>query len=216
MRLAIGPTNPAKIEAAAVSPFRLALGDRFDSLAPALRRHYGLGAGDMLVISGEMRAWNQLAFVQRLLSFTPLPGERIPVRVEHRLVQDADGVWGMAWARAFAHPLRPFGSYTLTKPSRRPGPYVVDFFNQPATVGLTLRLDVEEDGRVLRMTSDGPQYAVLGRRRLPLPPGARLRVDGLERALDDGGLETEIAISHPVFGRLFGYSGITRIQNSEF
>ena len=44
-----------------------------------------------------------------------------------------------------------------------------------------------------------------------MAPGARLRVDALERVLDDGGLASEIAIRHPLFGRLFGYSGITRI-----
>ncbi len=157
-----------------------------------------------------MTAWNRLAFAQRLLSFMPVPGAGIPVRVEHRLIEDADGAWGLEWRRRFAHPRRPFGSYTLTKTARRPGPYVIDFFNQPATVGLTLRLDIEEGGRALRMTSDGPQYAVLGRRLLPLPPGARLRVDALERVLDDGGLASEIAIRHPLFGRLFGYSGVTR------
>lgn len=180
-------------------------------LAPELRRHYDLSVGQVLVIEGVMTAWNRLAFAQRLLSFMPVPGEGIPARVEHRLVADADGAWGLEWRRRFAHPRRPFGSYTLTKPARRPGPYVIDFFNQPATVGLTLRLDIEEDGCALRMTSDGPQYAVLGRRLLPLPPGARLRVDALERVLDDGGLASEIAIRHPLFGRLFGYSGITRI-----
>ncbi len=195
----------------AISPFRVALGADFDRLAPELRWHYDLSVGQVLVIEGTMTAWNRLAFAQRLLSFMPVPGEGIPVRVEHRLVEDADGAWGLEWRRRFAHPRRPFGSYTLTKSARRPGPYVIDFFNQPATVGLTLRLDIEDGGRALRMTSDGPQYAVLGRRLLPLPPGARLRVDALERVLDDGGLASEIAIRHPLFGRLFGYSGITRI-----
>ncbi|MEO6060552.1 MAG: DUF4166 domain-containing protein [Thermoflexales bacterium] len=196
---------------ARVSPFRAALGADFDTLAPELRRHYDLSVGQTLVIEGAMSAWNRLAFAQRLLSFMPVPGDGIPVRVGHRLIEDTDGAWGLEWRRRFDHPLRTFGSYTLTKPARRPGPYVIDFFNQPATFGLTLRLDIEEGGRALRMTSDGSQYAVLGRRLLPLPPGARLRVDALERVLDDGGLASEIGIRHPLFGRLFGYSGITRI-----
>jgi hypothetical protein len=131
---------------AGISPFRVALGEDFDMLAPELRRHYDLSVGQVLVIDGVMTAWNRLAFAQRLLSFMPVPGEGIPVRVEHRLVEDADGAWGLEWRRRFAHPRRPFGSYTLTKPARRPGPYVIDFFNKPATVGLTLRLDIEDAG----------------------------------------------------------------------
>lgn len=194
-----------------LSPFRIALGERFNTLAPELQRHYDPPLGATVIITGEMRAWNRLAFAQRLLAFTPLPGDAIPVRVIHRLAQAPDGGWGLEWERAFAHPRRPFGSYTLTTVARRPGPYVIDFFNRPATVGLTLRLDVEAAGRALRMTSDGPQYAVAGRRLLPLPPGMRLRVDGLERVLADGALETEIVIRHPLFGRLFGYGGVTRL-----
>lgn len=195
----------------AVSPFRLALGGQFNTLALALRQHYDPPPGASLAIAGEMRAWNRLAFAQRLLPFTPVPGEAIPVRVTHRLVSTPGRGWGLEWERAFAHPRRPFGSYTLTTLARRPGPYVIDFFNRPASVGLTLRLDVEAGGRALRMTSDGPQYAVAAGRLLPLPPGMRLRVDGLERALDDGALETEIVVSHPLVGRLFGYRGVTRL-----
>lgn len=193
--------------AAQFPTFRAALGADFDHLAPVLRGHYDLGPGDEIVIRGRMRAWSRFPWLRLFLPFMPIPAESIDVVVRNRGVLDR-GEMCYEWVRHFTYtsPARTLESYTLTRPA--PGPKcVLDTFNRPANIAVTLGLEVLEDGTVLRQTNAGPQFALFGARRLALPGLFHVQTVATERALDERTIHTDVVISQRLLGRMFGYSG---------
>jgi hypothetical protein len=185
--------------------FRAALGPAFDRLAPALRRHYDLAAGETVVVRGRMRAWSRFPWLRLFLPFMPIPAESVEVTVHNRGLLDR-GELCYEWVRLFAYPGRTLESYTLTRPA--PGSArVLDTFNRRANIAVTLSLDVLDDGAALRQVNAGPQFALFGARRLPLPPFAHVHTVAVERAVDERTVHTEVTISHPLLGRMFGYEG---------
>jgi hypothetical protein len=190
------------------SLFRAALGPAFDRLAPVLQRHYDLLPGQEVVIEGRMDAWNRYPFARAVIPFMPVPGVGIPVRVLNRGLLDAGEVC-YEWKREFQNPNGTAMSYTLTRPAPPAGhlPCVLDTFNQPPNIGVTLGLEVLEDGKVLKQVNAGPQYALNNGRRIALPTPFQVNSIAIERAMDDRTLHTEVVISHAIFGKMFGYSG---------
>jgi hypothetical protein len=194
------------------SLFRTALGDDFEQLAPVLQRHYDLAPDQEVVVEGAMEAWNRFPWARALAAFMPIPAERVPVRVLNRGVMDAGQVC-YEWQREFLYPGRTVTSYTLTRPDRAGQPArVLDTFNRPANIGLTLALTVRDAGRVLVQVTAGPQYLIRGGRYVPLPRLLHIYSLAEERALDDDRIYTEVTVSHPLFGRLFGYRGELRVS----
>jgi len=201
--LSTSPVSPC-------SPFRVALGADFDRLAPALRRHYDLSAGAAVVVRGRMRAWSRFPWLRLFLPFMPIPAESVDVTVHNRGLLDR-GESCYEWVRLFAYPGRTLESYTLTRPA--PGPArVLDTFNRRANIAVTLGLEVLDAGAVLRQFNAGPQFALFGRRRLPLPSFAHVHTVAVERALDERTVHTDVVVSHPVLGRMFGYEGTLTID----
>jgi hypothetical protein len=86
-------------------------------------------------------------------------------------------------------------------------PCVLDTFNQPPNIGVTLGLEILEDGKALKQVNAGPQYALNNGRRIALPTPFQVNSIAIERAMDDRTIHTEVVISHAIFGKLFGYSG---------
>lgn len=198
--------------AAHIPTFRAALGAEFDTLVPVLRRHYDLGPGDEIVIRGRMRAWSRFPWLRLFLPFMPIPADAIDVVVHNRGVLDRDEMC-YEWVRHFtyANPARTLESYTLTRPA--PGPQcVLDTFNRPANIAVTLGLEVLEGGAVLRQTNAGPQFALFGARRLALPGFFHVRTVATERALDEHTVHTDVVISQRLLGRMFGYSGELKVD----
>ena len=194
------------------STFRAALGSDFDLLAPVLRRHYDLAPGEALTIRGRMRAWSRFPWLRLFLPFMPIPAESIDVTVHNRGVLDRGEVC-YEWVRLFAYPNRTLESYTLTRPA--PGrACVLDTFNRPANIGVTLGLSVAEGGAVLRQENAGPQYAIFGARRLALPSFLHVGTTATERALDANTIRTEVVIRQRFVGPLFGYAGDLEVQSS--
>ena len=189
------------------SLFRTALGATFDRLAPVLRRHYDLAPDQEAVIQGTMETWNRFAWARPLAPFMPIPGRQVPVYVRNRGLVDGGEVC-YEWQREFRYPGGVVASYTLTRPARDGRPArVLDTFNRPPNIGLTLALEVSADGQALRQTTDGPQFLIRGERYVALPRFFGIHSVAVERAVDERTIHTEVVVSHPVFGRMFGYSG---------
>ncbi len=191
------------------SPFRRALGARFETLAPVLRRHYDLGPGQALTIEGRMDAWNRYPALRAAIPFMPVPARDVRVVVDHCGVLDA-GELCFEWRRAFYNPGGVAHSHTLTRPlppAPNGAPRVMDVFGGRPGVGVTLALSVLESGAVLQQATHGPQYALIGARRIVLPGFARVRSLAIERAIDAQTIHTSVVISHPLLGPMFGYHG---------
>lgn len=190
------------------SLFRAALGPAFDRLAPVLQRHYDLLGDQEIVIEGRMEAWNHYAFARFAMPFMPRPGISIPVRVVNRGVVD-EGEMCYEWRREFQYSQGTVLSYTLTRSAPAMGelPCVLDTFNQPANLGVTLALDVIDGGMALKQVNAGAQYAIRNGKRLALPAPFHVNTLAIERAMDDRTIHTEVVVSHAVLGRMFGYSG---------
>lgn len=196
--------------------FRSALGETFDHLAPVLRRHYDLAPGHEVAVQGAMDAWNRLAWARAFASFMPVPGKNVPVFVRNRGLVDRGEVC-YEWDREFRNRSGISHSYTLTRPApiAKAGqatlPCVLDTFNQPANIGVTLALEVSVDGQSLKQMTVGPQYAIRGEKYVSLPGLFHIRSVAIERALDDRTIQTEVVVSHPLFGNMFGYSGVLTV-----
>lgn len=190
------------------SLFRMTLGPAFDRLAPVLQRHYDLLPDQEIVIEGRMEAWNHYAFARAVMPFMPRPGIGIPVRVVNRGVVD-DGEICYEWRREFRYSGSTVLSYTLTRPTPASGdlPCILDTFNQPANLGVTLALNVMDDGLALKQVNAGAQYAIRNGKRIALPSLFHVNTLAIERAMDDHTIHTEVVVSHAVLGRMFGYSG---------
>jgi hypothetical protein len=190
------------------SLFRAALGPAFDRLAPVLQRHYDLLPDQEIVIEGKMEAWNHYAFARVAMPFMPRPGIGIPVRVVNRGRVD-NGEMCYEWRREFRYASNTVLSYTLTRPAPALGdlPCVLDTFNQPANLGVTLGLEVLDDGMALKQVNAGAQYAIRNSKHIALPAPFHVNTLAIERAMDDRTIHTEVVVSHAVLGRMFGYSG---------
>ncbi|BCX04694.1 MAG: hypothetical protein KatS3mg053_2632 [Candidatus Roseilinea sp.] len=192
--------------------FRLALGEAFDRLAPVLQRHYDLAPGQEVIVQGTMKAWNRFAWARVLAPFMPIPAEQVPVYVRNCGVVDRGEVC-YAWHREFRYPSGVVVSYTLTRPARDGLPArVLDTFNQPPNLGITLALEVSPDGQALRQMTAGPQFLIRGERYAALPGAFHIYSIAIERAVDEHTVHTEVVVSHPVFGRIFGYNGVLRVS----
>lgn len=191
-----------------ISPYRLALGSAFDALAPSLIRHCDLSAGQTVKIEGVMDAWSRYPVLRLLIPFMPRPAKNVRVVVTNRGVLD-NGELCYETVRYFHNPDGIAESHTLTRPhADAPGkPWVLDTFNKPPNIAVSLAIASVDGGRALRMTTGGPQYALFGARRLRLPGLANVGTVAIERALDDRTIHTEVTVTHPLLGRMFGYAG---------
>ena len=202
--------------------FRSALGRDFERLAEVLQLHYDLAPGYAVRVEGEMTTWNRLGPFYALVPLSPKSG-KAHVRMFNRGLLDDHGHICFEWRREFHFADAEQSTYTLTKPvfngsaspagsieSAEDAPashHVLDTFVQFPAMAITLRLEVSQDGQTLTQTAAGPQYAQVGRLRFKIPSLFALRVVAMEQALSNQRIYTEVTISHPVLGNLFGYSG---------
>lgn len=89
---------------------------------------------------------------------------------------------------------------------------MLDTFNRPPNVAITLALEVSADGSALRQMSVGPQFVIRGTRYVALPRLLHVRSIAVERAVDEHTIHTEVVVSHPLFGQMFGYSGTLEVS----
>lgn len=197
--------------------FRYVLAGQLDRLAPLLRRHYDVPPGHEVLVEGVMDAWNRLPWARPFAQFMSVPGQDQRVRVRNRGVLDAAGLSCYEWMRKFHTPAGLATSYTLTKPTPRTMPFrsVLDCFNQPQTIGLTLEVEVANAGQTLLMRSRGPQFLMAGATLVPLSDLFAVNSVVIERAVSgsDDRVATVVVISHPLPGKLFGYHGTLTVGN---
>jgi hypothetical protein len=187
--------------------FRTALGRDFNRLAEVLQLHYDLAPGYAVRVEGEMNTWNRLGALHSLVPLSPKTG-KAHVRMLNRGLVDDHGQVCFEWRREFHFADGQQSTYTLTKPAPHNSPHhVLDTFVQFPPMAVLLRLDVSQDGRTLTQTAAGPQYALFGGRRIRLPGVFALKVVAMEQALSEQRIYTEVTISHPLLGNLFGYAG---------
>ena len=118
-------------------------------------------------MAGQMKSWIRFGGLRLFIPFAPLNSERVQVTVRNSGVRDAQGQICYQWAREFRYPNQTQHTETLTKPANTidpNAPTVLDTFTQPPAA-VTLKLLIEEDGRVLKQVAAGPQYAFFGRTR---------------------------------------------------
>ena len=193
------------------SLFRTALASEFHRLASVLKLHYDIAPDETVLVQGDIDCWNRFEWARLFIPFSPKNGKAVPVVVHNRtLVQDSQPCF--EWRREFFYPSGTQLSYTLTRTDPRGGPAcVLDMFNQPPNIGVTLKLEVSADGRTLTQTAQGAQYAIFGSKRLVLPSLFNIHTVAIERAVDESHVFTDVTISHPIFGKLFGYGGVLEV-----
>ena len=194
------------------SLFRTVLASEFDRLAPVLKLHYDIAPGETVLVQGNLDCWNRLAWARAFIPFSPKNGKDVPVVVRNRtLLQNNQPCF--EWQREFHYASGTQLSYTLTHADPRSGSScVLDQFNQPPNIGVTLHVEVSSDGRTLTQTSQGAQYAIFGSRRVALPSLFNIHTVAVERAVSETQVQTEVVIRHALFGALFGYSGTLRVN----
>lgn len=181
----------------------------FDRLAPALRRHYDLVPGASIIIAGVMRTWTRFPALRRVIPLMPRNDPAARVTVRNRGLVASNGDTCFEWDREFRYAdgsVQRTHTLTVPAPAGTVGHAVMDIFRVPAPIGIVMALLVSADGRMLTQTAGG-QYALLSRRRLPLPFFARLRVQAEERAVSDEAIHTRVEIGHALLGPMFGYEG---------
>jgi hypothetical protein len=202
------------------SLFRSALGVKFRQLAPVLRRHYDVGVDQEVTVQGRMETWNRYPLLRALIPLAPLNAKDVEVVVKNRGLLNKQNQMCLEWRRTFYFSQGVHETYTLTRPMHlmsrlagegRDGSFVLDLFNQPASIGVTLELEVIDDGNALKQTSRGSQFAVVGERLIALPRLIHVNTVAVERAIDDDTVHTDVTVSHSLLGRLFGYRGRLKV-----
>lgn len=200
-----------------LSLYRATLGAEFDRLALVLQRHYDIESGHSVVIEGELTAWNRFPMLRLFAPFLPKQQKNVPVTATLRSVHDRVGRVCLEWTREFSYKSGLVKSVSIQEPPPSPlvVPSILEKFVQRyrPNVGLTLMLDPSTDGGALATVSVGPQYVITGPLMRRLPGLARLRVDAAETAINATEFYTDTAVSHPLLGRLFGYSGRLHLRN---
>ena|GEM_PF-1593299 len=215
------------VESQYISLYRLILGADIERLAPALKRHYDVPPGKEVSVRGPMDVWNRVEWLRQVMPFMPLPGRAIPVYVRSLGVMrptrldsglGASGSPGgqpcFEWFREFRYSSGTLVSYSITRtpPGTQAAPCVMDMINQPPNLGVVQRVMVSDDGRTLKQVSYGPQYAIVGARLVPLPLPLRITVIGIERAVDECTIHTEVTTRHWLLGPMFGYRGTLTVE----
>ncbi len=194
-----------------LSLFRSVLGAQIDSLAPVLRHHYDVMPGERTESVGELETWNRLPFLRHLIPFLPSNQKRVEVRLINIGAQDKRGRATLEWHREFKYPDRSVRMVTInqTAPTQLACPCVLDRTVPPRGPGsaVTMMLEPSADHEALAQVAIGPQYLALAGRLFPQPWMARSKVEAVEHAIDLHNYYVDIAVSHPIFGRIFGYRG---------
>ncbi|GIJ45706.1 hypothetical protein Val02_25920 [Virgisporangium aliadipatigenens] len=193
------------------SIFARALGADFDRLHPRLRRRFGFAAADGIACigSGSMeRIWRGRAFTLPFLHvgsarhiLFPETGHDVPFTIENWAYRDRYGRDTMTFVRTFelARRRRRFDATMIYSPLRRG---IVDYLGTHQHLAVDLNVSVDARGG-LRIRSGAQRFL---RTRWPeyLTGVADLREwydDASER------FRIQVAVTHPRFGPLFGYSG---------
>ncbi len=198
------------------SPIEKALGEDFQNLHAAIRKHYTeptvhiSGTMDVVHVKNVIRP---LALVSYWLLHAPVPhsGRDVQIRLENRV--DASGV--MHWARTFSNTTSFAQPVTFTSRMVCSGEHrVIEFTKFGIGAEADLRVDAEGSlvydirNYVLRI----PFLRLIVRFPTWLSPFGGGRTLEIGETADSFRIEFEMI--HPLFGRTLAYSGTCRIESS--
>jgi hypothetical protein len=187
------------------SLMKLALGEAWERLPPALKAHYQAGLNrDVGALDVEYPRAMQLYLnvLRRLGALVNRPGKAVPTVVEKRI---EGGI--QYWKRVMRFP----DGGSVRFESRwvyNGGCRLTEYVNP--MIGLCMAVRVEEG----RLRYEGRHFVVkLGRIRLTVPEWLVLgHTTIVEKALDDGRFAMDFRLRHPIFGQVYRYSGVFRTE----
>lgn len=194
---------------------RRALGEEWERLHAAVRRHYDLtpGTEQSCTLVGNMEEISHSPLAKPFIlagrmfgALVPYSGRNVPVEVRNRTCRDRPA---MFWHRTFMFQGRQ--PYVFqSRMEHLGGREIVEFVR--LNLGICMYLS-EIDG-ALCYTSNGylwrlgpfhiriPDWLLLGEARI------------VEYGIDDDTVMLDFAIQHPLWGRTFGYKGTLRLMGS--
>lgn len=187
---------------------RSALGPAWDTLHPAVRRHYDISeAGTArLQLKGIMYEVDHATWIRPIIWIAGLFGALVPYRGKNLPVEVVNsalpGSGTLHWQRCFHFPKKkPF--HFISRMESLKGNEIVEYvrFNLGIRMAISVRdgsLCYESRGYLWRpgwITLRIPDWLLLGSATI------------VERGIDDKTIELEFNIHHPLFGRTFTYSG---------
>ncbi|HEX5420591.1 MAG TPA: DUF4166 domain-containing protein [Gammaproteobacteria bacterium] len=187
------------------SLMKLALGEAWERLPPALQAHYQAQPNrDVGALDIEYPRAMQLYLdvLRQLGALVNRRGSAVPTVVEKRI---QGGI--QYWKRVIRFE---DGAYVRFE-SRwvyGGGSRLIEYVNP--VIGLCMEVHVEKG----RLHYEGRHFVVkLGPLRLPVPEWLVLgHTTIVETALDDGRFAMDFRLRHPVFGQVYRYSGVFRTQ----
>lgn len=201
------------------SIYQLALGRDFERLHPEIRRRFGFSSADAVASIGRgtmeevwhgppwtlpflvLGSWRSILFPER--------GRDVPFEIHNYAYVDSYGRETVTWIRRFrTRTPRRFDAYMIY--SRERG-RIVDYLGTHQHLAVDLDLSVEPDGG-LRVRSTAQRFYE-GPIAFPFPLLFSGRAD-VHEWFDDaiGRFRIEVAVSNPVWGRLFGYRGTFDVE----
>ncbi|MFZ6754936.1 DUF4166 domain-containing protein [Undibacterium sp. Dicai25W] len=185
-----------------------ALGDDWNKLPVALKAHYGSGE---LHETGHMDIeypWLMQVYLNVLRLFGALlnrRGKQIPVTVDKYVIHQQQ-----YWNRTFIFPDESIIRFQSVLVSAG-GNQLIEFVNS----FLGLQMAVYATDGMVRYA--GVRYVVkIGKWLLPVPESLVLGHTSIEeRAIDEYHFMMDFRLVHPLFGQLFRYSGVFKVDNGD-
>ena len=201
---------------ASSSIYEQALGDDWHRLAPVLRRHYGLAAGESVTATGSMSRVYHAAILHPALIvggwiglLFPEQGENVPTTLVNTCGEDADGQAYVDWQRTLrftsadgSERVRQFNS-RMTPWSRGDERLVVETVALRQAVAI--RLSVDDTGALVYNSTGF--YTKLGSVMLPVPAPARIYTAEWAHPTQADMFCMKFTMTLPVFGIVLGYEG---------
>lgn len=183
--------------------FKTLLSDKWDSLSPAVQKHYDIQDGEEVRMEGELavRHGTFIKFLMPLIRLTgalvPVEGRKFVVTVVNKRVGDT-----FYWHRNF---IKDNKVYEFKSKMQQYGDDIIEFVG--LGIGIRMGLDVV-DGRLVY--KDKKYVLKVGTKLIPIPLHLLLGSSLIEEFVSedsDNDLEMRFILNHPWFGFGFSYMG---------
>lgn len=202
--------------------FQFIFGEQWQNLPPVMHKHYANRAGtsDAVTVEGFMKI--EVSTFAKLLTplfrlsgaLVPYSGENIPVTVNFRSEKNSSAY---CFNRIFNFPNKPpyhFRSKMLPIGGNVCGNQVVEFM----PIGIGWNASYRWDGKKVLIEHCGYKMKIFGK-LLPFPLEWFLgKGRAWEEAISDDKFKMYMDIRHPLFGRIYAYSGeftVTKVELDE-
>jgi len=195
-----------------ISLFEQALGKDWQNVAPVVQKHYGLRpySKDEIELEGIMSVYYSLAAFVLLAPARLFAGpvllreDNIPVHVKNNAQPQSKA---MHWHRSFktASQTKPLLFHSCMEYAG--GNEVIEYIGSNPRFCMGIKMAIRQEQGAIIYESTG-YLLKLGTLRLPLPGHMFLgRAWIEEKASDDQEIAMKFFIKHPLWGRIYSYSG---------